>query len=98
MSIRKSLVVLTTVLALAIPASAFAADSSVSSYNDSNTIAGLEEGNNGGGGGDNQPTATDNGGNLPFTGADLGVLAGAGGFLLLLGFGLRRMTHSTSQA
>jgi len=37
------------------------------------------------------------GGSLPFTGADLGVLAFAGGLLVLMGFGLRRMTHRTSE-
>jgi len=37
------------------------------------------------------------GGSLPFTGADLGVLALAGGMLVLMGFGLRRMTHRPSE-
>jgi hypothetical protein len=40
--------------------------------------------------------AADEGGSLPFTGADLGVLAAAGGILLALGFGLRRLTHRPS--
>lgn len=34
---------------------------------------------------------------LPFTGADLGVLAAAGLLMLALGFGLRRLTHHPSQ-
>jgi hypothetical protein len=42
-----------------------------------------------------QATA-DEGGSLPFTGADLGVLAAAGGILLGLGFGLRRLTARPS--
>ena len=42
-------------------------------------------------------TAEDSGGSLPFTGADLGVLAIAGAMMLALGFGLRRLTHRTSQ-
>jgi hypothetical protein len=42
-------------------------------------------------------TADDNGGSLPFTGADLGVLAVAGAMMLALGFGLRRLTHRPSQ-
>lgn len=42
-------------------------------------------------------TAEDSGGSLPFTGADLGVLAAAGAMMLALGFGLRRLTHRTSQ-
>jgi hypothetical protein len=40
--------------------------------------------------------AAEEGGSLPFTGADLGVLAAAGGILLGLGFGLRRLTHRPS--
>lgn len=38
-------------------------------------------------------TAVDKGGSVPFTGADLGVLAAAAGLLLALGFGLRRLTY-----
>ena len=95
MKARKSLAALMMFVALAIPGSAFAADSSVEAYNDSNQVAGLQEGDGGNGG---TPQTTDDGGSLPFTGADLGVLAGAGGFLLLLGFGLRRMTHGPSHA
>lgn len=33
-------------------------------------------------------------GSLPFTGLDLALIAGAGGCLLLLGLGLRRLTHA----
>lgn len=40
-----------------------------------------------------QAAAADEGGSLPFTGADLGVLLAAGGILLALGFGLRRLTY-----
>lgn len=42
-------------------------------------------------------TQSSDGGSLPFTGADLGVVGGAGAMLILLGFGLRRMTHRPSQ-
>ena len=97
MKARKSLAALMMFVALAIPGSAFAADSSVGAYNDSNQVAGLQEGGGSDDGG-SSPTTTDDGGSLPFTGADLGVLAAAGGFLLLLGFGLRRMTHGPSHA
>jgi hypothetical protein len=38
-------------------------------------------------------TAVDEGGTLPFTGTDLGVLAAAAGVLFALGFGLRRLTY-----
>jgi hypothetical protein len=37
--------------------------------------------------------ASDEGGNLPFTGLDLALVVGAGGVLLLLGFGIRRFTR-----
>lgn len=42
-----------------------------------------------------RPTAT---GRLPFTGLDLALLAGAGGTLLLLGFGIRRVTRPAELA
>ena len=37
----------------------------------------------------------DEGGELPFTGFDLALVVGAGGVLLLLGFGIRRFTRAT---
>jgi hypothetical protein len=93
----------TAMLALAAPA-VYAADSGTDGYSGNNTVAGLEQG-----GGTDSPTPTtntttptttnttvqaaDEGGSLPFTGADLGVLAAAGAMLLALGFGLRRLTH-----
>lgn len=44
------------------------------------------------------PAATaqtpDDGDELPFTGLDLALLAGAGGMLLALGLGMRRLTRS----
>ena len=84
----------TALLAFAAPA-AFAGQSGTEGYGGSNVVAGLEQG----GGGEKpapvqvQVAATDEGGSLPFTGADLGVLAAAGGLLLGLGLGLRRLTH-----
>ena len=87
----------TALLAFAAPA-AFAGQSGTEGYGGSNVVAGLEQG----GGGDTgapvqaapvvQATA-DEGASLPFTGADLGVLAAAGGLLLGLGLGLRKLTH-----
>jgi hypothetical protein len=92
----------TAMLALAAPA-VYAAQSGTEGYGGNNTVAGLEQG-----GGTDSPTPTttttptttnttvqaaDEGGSLPFTGADLGVLAAAGAMLLALGFGLRRLTH-----
>lgn len=40
---------------------------------------------------DTQEAATSQ---LPFTGADLGLMAAAGGSLVLLGFGMRRLTRT----
>jgi hypothetical protein len=37
----------------------------------------------------------DTGGDLPFTGFDLALVVGAGGVLLLLGFGIRRFTQAS---
>jgi hypothetical protein len=93
----------TALLAFAAPA-AFAQSGS-EGYSGSNVVAGLDQGGSGGGNSGGQVAAaqttpvqatTDTGSSLPFTGADLGVLAAAGGILLSLGFGLRRLTHRPS--
>jgi hypothetical protein len=87
-----AVVIATAMLALAAPA--VYAQSGQEGYGGSNVVAGLEQG---GGGDTGAPVqaATDEG-SLPFTGADLGVLAAAGGLLLGLGLGLRRLTHRPS--
>ncbi len=41
------------------------------------------------------PAQNDKGGELPFTGFDLALVVGAGGVLMLLGFGIRRFTRAT---
>lgn len=41
-------------------------------------------------------TVSDNGGKLPFTGLDIAMMVGAGGLLLLLGFGMHRLTRPTT--
>jgi hypothetical protein len=41
------------------------------------------------------PPAQSDTGDLPFTGFDLALVVGAGGVLLLLGFGIRRFTRAT---
>ena len=92
MRFKKLLAVVGATALLALSAPAVYAQSGSEGYGGSNVVAGLEQG-----GGDDTggPTAaaTDEGGSLPFTGADLGVLAAAGGILLALGLGLRRLTH-----
>ena len=87
------------VIALLAPAAAFAQASNEAYGGDGDVVAGLESGSGDDGGNNNatSPTATE-GDNLPFTGSDLGVLAAAGGALLGLGFGLRRMTHRPTEA
>ena len=48
----------------------------------------------------NNPTnnSSDNGSELPFSGLDLALLAGAGAMLLALGLGMRRLTRSPESA
>jgi hypothetical protein len=91
---KKLLAVVGATALLALSAPAVYAQSGEEGYGGSNVVAGLEQG---GGGGTGAPVqaATDEG-SLPFTGADLGVLAAAGGLLLGLGLGLRRLTHRPS--
>jgi hypothetical protein len=96
----KKLLAVAGVIALLAPSAAFAQSGEEAYGGDNSVVAGLEEGNGGGGGGDNAspaPTQAE-GGSLPFTGADLGVVGAAGGLLLALGFGLRRLTHRPFQA
>ena len=77
------------VLFLALPGAALA-QSGTSGYEEQGSaVQGVVNADDNGGGG---------GGSLPFTGAELGVLAGAGGILVLLGFSLRRMTHGSAEA
>jgi hypothetical protein len=88
---KKLLAVLGATAFLALSAPAVYAQSGEEGYGGSNVVAGLEQG---GGGDTGAPVqAATNEGSLPFTGADLGVLAAAGGLLLGLGLGLRRLTH-----
>ena len=89
---RKLFAVMGATALLAFAAPAVYAQSGTEGYGGSNVVAGLEQG---GGGDTGAPVqaAADEGESLPFTGADLGVLAAAGGLLLGLGLGLRRLTH-----
>jgi hypothetical protein len=91
----KKIVAVAGMIAVLAPSAAFA-QSGVDGYSgDNNVVAALEDtSGNGGGGNSTAPQSVDDSGSsLPFTGADLGVLAGAGGLLLALGFGLRRLTY-----
>jgi hypothetical protein len=44
------------------------------------------------------PAQSDSSGELPFTGFDLALVVGAGGVLMLLGFGIRRFTRASEVA
>jgi hypothetical protein len=93
---KKLLAVVGAAALLALSAPAVYAQSGSEGYGGSNVVAGLEQGGGDDSGGPTAAATTDEGGSLPFTGADLGVLAAAGGLLLGLGFGLRRLTHRPS--
>jgi hypothetical protein len=90
--IKKVSAALVCVLFLALPGAALAQSSSgTNGYEEQGSaVQGVVNADDNGGGG--------SGGSLPFTGAELGVLAGAGGILVLLGFSLRRMTHGSAEA
>jgi hypothetical protein len=89
---KKFLAVMGATALLAFAAPAAFAESGSEGYGGSNVVAGLEQGGGSDTGAPVQAVA-DEGASLPFTGADLGVLAVAGGLLLGLGLGLRRLTH-----
>ena len=89
---KKLLAVLGATALLAVSAPAVYAQSGSEGYGGSNVVAGLEQGGGSDTGAPVQAVA-DEGASLPFTGADLGVLAVAGGLLLGLGLGLRKLTH-----
>ena len=98
----KKIMAIASVGALLVPATAVASSSDEGYGGPGNVVQGLQQGGGGGGGGGNesQPPvkASSQGGKLPFTGADLGVLAAAGGLLAGLGFGLRRLTNRPTEA
>ena len=93
----KRMLAIAGVVALLVPSAAFAQSSGDQGYGSPNLVAGLEERSGGDDRKPRQAQAADRG-DLPFTGADLGVLAAAGGLLLALGLGLRRLTHHPTQA
>ena len=93
MNIR-TLIAIVCALALMVPGAAYA-QSTDEGYGGAGGIAGQIDTN---APGEAPVTTTEESGSLPFTGADLGVLAAAGGMLVLLGFGLRRLTHRPQEA
>lgn len=74
---------------LAIAPSASAAGSSVGTYGgNGSAVAGVASGDDPGSG----TGATSSSGSLPFTGLDVGLIAGGGLVLLLMGIGMARIT------
>jgi len=63
---------------------------------DNSSVQSVEPGNSA----DSEDPATeeDSGGSLPFTGTDVALLVAAGGGLLVLGFGVRRLTRRPDTA
>jgi hypothetical protein len=94
----KLITIISCIAALAAPSAAFAATSSQTGYGDesSDILPAAQDDNDDDVAG---TTVSDDGeDSLPFTGAELGVLAGAGALLVLLGFGLRRLSHRPTGA
>ena len=98
---RRVLVVLVlSALAVSVAAvPAFAASTSQEGYT---TPAGVVQSdvagtNNGNGNNANTTTSSTSGSQLPFTGLDVGFIAGAGALLALLGVGMSRLTSARSR-
>jgi hypothetical protein len=108
----KKTLALAGVLTMLAPAAALAQDSTDAYTGPSGAVKGLEEAGGNQPSNDTAPVsnptpAQDNApvaaksaesDTLPFTGADLGVVAAAGALLVGFGVGLRRLTHRPTQA
>jgi len=90
--IRKHLVAAAAIAALAAPSSAFAQSSVLEGYNDPAGDSSVSVDDS------SSQRAKDPGGQLPFTGLDLGLMALAGGALVTLGAGMRRFTRPLDTA
>ncbi len=104
--IKRGIIATAASLVLFSASPAFAQTTSNDGYNDfGGRVEANVSGDNGGGGGDggggdgaagtNSAEASDR---LPFTGTDLGLIAGAGIVLLGLGLGVRRLIGSPESA
>jgi hypothetical protein len=106
----KKTLALAGVLTMLAPAAAMAQDSTDAYTGPSGAVKGLEEASGNQPSNDtapvadqspakdNAPVAAKSENQLPFTGADLGVVAAAGALLVGFGVGLRRLTHGPAQA
>ena len=96
MSTKLSALLAALVLSVGLAAPAFAQSVS-DGYSEEGAVIETQAGG-GGGGGDDSGTdpvsASDDSGNLPFTGLDLGLIAGSGILLLGAGVGMRRLTRA----
>jgi len=101
---------LAVLVLLAVPSMGIAASSEEGYGGPNNVVSGVQGGQNEGDPGQTAPTAetatqnvasvastSDESGSLPFTGADLAILAAAGLVLLGFGYGLRVLTRQPSQ-
>lgn len=79
--------------ALALATSAYG-QSSVQGYYDEKGQVQAQINDSGG----SPPSGTSAEGSLPFTGLDIALLVGAGGLLLAVGFGMRRLTRAPESA
>jgi len=95
--LHRRLLALTTALVLALPGVSMAASATQSGY--SNTQPVVKNDNTGGGSKPSAtpvaaaPTTSNNGSSLPFTGAEVGLIAVAGLALAGTGFALRRASR-----
>ncbi len=88
---RRRLALLIVSLMLVLPSQALAQAPTQEGYDNKGVVDVGGQGASGSG-------ANTDGGGLPFTGADLGLFATAGGVLLALGFGMRRLTRRPETA
>lgn len=89
---KKFIVLGIAVLLLALPGSALAQSPTNDQYDDSSITVVGDHANPAGPGNNNSHSS------LPFSGLDLGLFAVMGGGLLLLGFGMRRLTRRPDTA
>lgn len=97
MSTKLSALLAALVLSVALAAPAFGQSVS-DGYSEEGAVIETQAGGGGAGGGGGSGTdpvsASDDSGNLPFTGLDLGLIGGSGLLLLGAGLGMRHLTRA----
>ena len=91
MRLRNITIGLALCVALFVAAPAFGQSSAENGYSQPAGSVQQQLGNNGS---DDHAATKDSGGQLPFTGLDIALVAAAGGVLLAIGFGIRRLSRS----